>query len=154
VAQSRKPLPRVLEYRYLYKYSRTCPSNPQHRTYNSPGSDAGREMSPSRIGENSNSSHNNSFNTNSFNTISFSNVSNVNNFSSTDERTEILAWLSPLNPWIRHDDIRAHRVEHVGDWLLRTEEYRNWFDGIRDGESDNSTLLCYGDPGVGKTHIR
>ena len=119
-------------------------------------------MSPSCVGENSNSSNNNnSFNNDSFNntnsfnnTISINHVSNVNNFGSADERAEILAWLSPLDPWIRHDDIRAHRVEHVGDWLLRTEEYRNWFDGIRGGESNNSVLLCYGDPGVGKTHIR
>ena len=79
---------------------------------------------------------------------------NVNNFGDDNERADILAWLSPLEPWIRHDYIRAHRVEHVGDWLLGTEEYRNWFDGICGSESDNSALFCYGDPGVGKTHIR
>jgi len=122
-------------------------------------------MSNSRAGENSSSSNNNSFNNNSFNntnslnttvsntTISFSHVSNVNNLSNADERAEILLWLSPLDPWIRHDDIRTQRVEHVGDWLLRTKEYRSWFDGIRGGESDNSALFCYGDPGVGKTYI-
>ena len=80
-------------------------------------------------------------------------MSNVN-FGSADERTEILAWLSPLDPWIRHNEIRAQRVEHVGDWLLQTEEYQSWFDGISSGESDNSALFCYGDPGVGKTYIR
>jgi len=79
-------------------------------------------------------------------------VSNVN-FGSADERTAILAWLSPLEPCVRHHDIRDQRVEEVGDWLLRTEEYRNWVDGIRGGESDNSALFCYGDPGVGKTYI-
>ena len=116
-------------------------------------------MSQSRVGENSNSSNNNnssinnSFNTNSFNPISSNHVSSVKNPGGADERAEILAWLSPLDPWIRHHDIREHRVEHVGDWLLRTEEYRNWFDGIRDGESDNSALFCYGGPGVGKTYI-
>ena len=100
-------------------------------------------MSQSRVGENSNSFNNNS---NSFNI--------VNNFSSADERAEILAWLSPLEPQIRHHDIRVHRVKDVGDWLFRTEEYQNWFDGIRHRESDNSALFCYGDPGVGKTYIR
>ena len=106
-------------------------------------------MSQSRFGESSYSSNSNSFNTNNY-----FNVHNVNNFGSTDERAEVLAWLSPLEPRIRHDDIRTRRVEHVGDWLLRTEGYRNWFDGIPGGESDNSVLFCYGDPGVGKTYIR
>ena len=102
-----------------------------------------REMSQSRVGGNTNSFSNN---TNSFNT--------VNNFGSVDERAEILAWLSPLEPQIRHNDIRVHRVKGVGDWLFRTEEYQNWFHGIHCGESDNSALFCYGDPGVGKTYMR
>ena len=80
-----------------------------------------REMSQSRARGNSNSFNNNSFNnTVSFNnTSSFNNVCNVN-FDSADEATEILAWLSPLDPQIRHQNIREHRVEHVGDWLLYT----------------------------------
>ena len=113
-------------------------------------------MSQSRVGESSNSCNNsNSFNTNnSFNnTFSFKNVHNVNNLGSTDERDRILAWISPLEPRIRHHGIRAHRVEDVGDWLLQTEEYRNWFDGTRDGKPDNSALFCCGAPGVGKTYI-
>ena len=100
-------------------------------------------MSQSRVGENSNSFNNN---TNSFNI--------VNNFRSADERAEILAWLSPLEPQIRHNDIRVRRVKDVGDWLFRTEEYQNWFGGICGGEPDNSALFCYGDPGVGKTYMR
>jgi len=76
------------------------------------------------------------------------------NLGSRDETAEILAWLSPLEPQTRHDYIRADRVEDVGDWLLRTEEYQSWFDGIRGGEPNNSTLFCYGVPGVGKTYIR
>jgi len=110
------------------------------------------EMSQSCVGEGSGSRrNNNSFNTNSFNnTFSFK---NVNTFGITDERDKILNRISPLEPRIRHHDIRAHRVKHVGDWLLETEEYRNWLDGIRGGEPDKSTLFCYGDPGVGKTYI-
>ena len=103
-------------------------------------------MSQSRVVENSNSFNNN---TNSFNI--------VNNFGSADERAEkaeILAWLSPLEPRIRHNDIRVHRVKDVGDWLFRTEEYQNWFHGICGGEPDNSALFCCGDPGAGKTYIR
>jgi len=112
-------------------------------------------MSQPRVGEGSNSSNNsNSFNTNSFNTISFNHVATVNNYEGVGERDKILAWLSPLEPQLKHQDIRAHRVEDVGYWLLRKEEYRNWFDGIRGGEPDNSALFCYGAPGVGKTYIR
>ena len=106
-------------------------------------------MSQSRVGENSNSLNND---TNSFNT--------ENNFGSADERVErveraeILAWLSRLEPQMRHDGIRVRRVKDVGDWLFRTEEYQNWFDGICGGEPDNSALFCYGDPGAGKTYMR
>ena len=92
-------------------------------------------------------------NINSFNTnVSFNNVSN--NYTATDEKSEILAWLSPLEPQRRHQDIRTRRVNEVGDWLLRTEEYRNWLGGIRGGKSNGSALFCYGDPGVGKTYMR
>ena len=109
-------------------------------------------MPQPRLGENSNSLNiSNSFNINSFN-----NVYNVN-FGGTnekDEKAESIAWLSSLDPRIRHQDIREHRVEHVGDWLLRSEEYQNWRDGIHGGGRNNSTLFCYGDPGVGKTYIR
>ena len=149
--------------------------NPQYRTHNIPNGNKKTEMSQSPVGENGSSSDNidsfytDSFNyTNSFNntttnntttnntvtnnTISVSHVPNVN-IGSADEKTEILAWLSPLDPWIPHHDIRAQRVEYVGDWLLQTEEYRTWVDGIRGEGSDNSVLFCHGDPGVGKTYI-
>jgi len=102
-------------------------------------------MSQSRAGASSNSFNINSFNENSFNTVNY--------FLSPEQKAELLAWLSPLDPWIRHHDIRTERVEHVGDWLLRTEEYWSWFNGFRVGESDNSALFCYGDPGVGKTYM-
>ena len=43
-------------------------------------------------------------------------------------------------------------MEGVGDWVLRTEEFVNWHTG-EDG-AVSPVLFCYGDPGVGKTHIR
>jgi len=70
------------------------------------------------------------------------------------EESRILAWLSPLEPWKRHEDIRAHRADGVGDWLLETEEYRGWFGGNSEGQLGGSALFCYGSPGVGKTYIR
>ena len=75
----------------------------------------------------------------------------VNNFTITDDRSNILSWLSPLEPRLRHQDIRDQRVENVGEWLLQTEEYRSWSAG---SGSDSAVLFCYGDPGVGKTYIR
>ena len=97
-------------------------------------------------------SHHIKDNINSFNTnVSFN---NVNTYTTTDEESDILAWLSPLEPQIRHYDIRTRRVEEVGDWFLRTEEYQSWLDGTRGGNSDGSAVFCYGGPGVGKTYIR
>jgi len=91
-------------------------------------------------------------NTHSFNTANpFNNV--WNNCTIADDRSGILAWLSPLER-TRHDDIRARRIENVGDWLLQTEEYRNWLGGTSNGGPNFSALFCYGDPGVGKTYIR
>ena len=69
-------------------------------------------------------------------------------------RIEILQWLSPLEPQIRHYDIRAQRIRDVGDWILGAEEYRGWFDDIHEGKAGGSALFCYGHPGVGKTYIK
>ena len=97
------------------------------------------------------SQHHISDNINSFN----SSVNNVwNNYTVVDEKSEILAWLSPLEPQKRHHDIQTRRVNEVGDWLLQTEEYRNWLGGARGAKSDGSALFYHGGPGVGKTYIR
>ena len=91
-------------------------------------------------------------NVNSFHTnISVNNVSN--SYKVVDEKSQILAWLSPLEPQRRHHDIRTRRVGEVGNWLQQTEEYQNWFGGVCEGKS-GSALFCYGGPGVGKTYIR
>ena len=78
----------------------------------------------------------------------------TNNFTIADERSQILSWLSPLEPNVRHHDVRDRRVEGVGEWLLQTEQFRSWCTGSEGGESDHGVLFCYGDPGVGKTYIR
>ena len=96
------------------------------------------------------SQHHISDNINSFNIIN--NVGNKN--AVADEKCEILAWLSPLEPQKRHHDLQTRRVDEVGGWLMQTEEYRNWLGGIGEGNSDGSALFCYGGPGVGKTYIR
>jgi len=73
-----------------------------------------------------------------------------------DNRSDILAWLSPLDPKARHQDVRERRVEDIGGWVLQTEEFKSWSAGTGSGraESDKPVLFCYGGPGVGKTYIR
>ena len=98
-------------------------------------------------------SHSFSNNSHSFNT-NYTTVSVSNNLAFADDRPNILAWLSPIDPKLRHQDIQDHRVERIGEWLLQTEEFRNWYAGSGEGESDDAVLFCYGNPGVGKTYIR
>jgi len=83
------------------------------------------------------------------------NVSNTNNiiFTTTDDEPKILAWLSPLEPQVRHHDICEQRVDSVGNWLLETKEFKGWYNGDENGGSDHSALFCYGEPGVGKSFI-
>ena len=83
---------------------------------------------------------------------------NINSFNTTvtfaDNRSNILSWLSPLEPRLRHQDIQERRVEDVGEWLLQTEEFRNWYACSGASEYDDAVLFCNGGPGVGKTYIR
>ena len=93
-------------------------------------------------------------NTNSLNTtVNVSNTAITNNLTFADDRHNLLCWISPLDPKLKHQDIQARRVENIGEWLLRTEEFRSWEAGSGGDESDNAVLFCYGDPGVGKTYI-
>ena len=86
------------------------------------------------------------------NTNSFNNV--WNNYTIADDRSQLLTWLSPLEPKLRHRDIQERRVGNVGEWLMETEEFRNWRSWSGEGEGDKPILFCYGAPGVGKTFIR
>ena len=80
------------------------------------------------------------------------NVSNNYNTIVADEKAQILAWLSPLEPQARHQDIRTQRLSGVGEWALRTQEFLNWRNC--EDTSVDPTLFFSGDPGVGKTYIR
>jgi len=88
-----------------------------------------------------------SFNNNSFNTVSYS-------CTVADDRSQLLTWLSPLEPRLRHKTIQESRVKGVGEWVLETEEFGSWYAGSGGSESNKAVLFCYGDPGVGKTFIR
>ena len=86
------------------------------------------------------------------------NVGNVSNSYNTinvgvdEESSHIQAWLSPLEPEIRHRAVSRGRMNGVGDWVLRRNEFETWC-GSQDGSGD-PTLVCYGGQGVGKTFIR
>ena len=85
------------------------------------------------------------------------NVSNSYNnviiLTAADDESKVLAWLSPLEPEVRHQDICDQRVDGIGGWLLETKEFRSWYNGNEKGETDQAALFCYGDPGVGKSYI-
>ena len=80
------------------------------------------------------------------------NVWNNCNISVSDEKRRVLEWLSPLASRERHQAVRDSRADGVGDWLLHTREFSTWRT-LEDGAAQ-PVLLCYGDPGVGKTYMR
>ena len=88
------------------------------------------------------------------------NTHSFNNYVVADDQSKLLAWLSPLEPKLRHRDIQGRRFDNVGEWLLQTEEFRRWYDwsgegeGEGEGKSGKGVLFCYGGPGVGKTFMR
>jgi len=90
--------------------------------------------------------HANSFNTNAFNVC--------NKYTVADDRSQLLAWLSPLEPRLRHRDIQERRVDNIGEWLTQTEVFKSWHDWSGESERDKAVLFGYGDPGAGKTFIR
>jgi len=85
-------------------------------------------------------------------TDSYKNVWNNCEISVSDEKRQILEWLSPMAPRERHQAVRDGRMEGVGDWLLGTSEFEEWHAG--EDRAVNPVLFCYGDPGVGKTYLR
>ena len=85
------------------------------------------------------------------------NINSFNNFFNfitgiDEEGSQILQWLSPLEPQQRHQSVRTSRLDGVGNWVLENSEFRKW----RDGEDNcvEPVLFCYGNPGVGKTYVR
>ena len=101
--------------------------------------------------ENFSNNYENCSNTNTHNTNTY-NTGTVN-YITADDRLEILAWLSPLVPRVRHRDIASRRVGSIGEWLLETEEFKRWHEGSREDGSYHQTLFCDGNPGAGKSYI-
>ena len=87
---------------------------------------------------------------NSYNTITLNKAITVNK--ADDEDNQIKQWLSPLEPRHRHQSVQDGRLSGVGGWLLEKNEFLEWSGS--EGIPEQAVLFCYGDPGVGKTHIR
>ena len=85
-------------------------------------------------------------------TDSYKNVWNNCEILVSDEKRQILEWLSPMAPRERHRAIREGRVDGVGSWYLRTNEFAKWHTS--EDQVANPVLFGYGDPGVGKTYLR
>ena len=60
------------------------------------------------------------------------NVGNVSNSYNTinvgmdEESSRIQAWLSPLEPEIRHRAVSRGRMDGVGEWVLQRNEFEVW----------------------------
>jgi len=80
------------------------------------------------------------------------NITSSFNTYTSDEDSQIMHWLSPLEPNKRHQGVRIDRFDGVGDWLLETGEFREWRGS--EGGADKAVLFCSGNPGVGKTYLR
>ena len=87
---------------------------------------------------------------NSFNQTNSNNI--TTNITYVNKRTKLLNWLSPLQPRVRHNDVRVRRQDGIGEWFLRADEFLRWRDG--KGGFGKPTLFCSGNPGVGKTFLR
>ena len=82
------------------------------------------------------------------------NVSSFNTFNVAVYQNSwwVQPWLSPLEPRKKHQDVSNKRLDGIGEWVLQRDEFTSWSNG--QDNTVNSTLLCYGDQGVGKTYIR
>ena len=119
----------------------------QHKPLSTPLSPNFKQLNQHHNGEFFKMAQSFSNNHNSFN------IATTFNTTVSDDRSEILAWLSPLEPRVRHRDIGARRVDNIGAWLLETDEFKCWNNGSREDRSYNPTLFCDGNPGVGKSYI-
>ncbi|KAJ7706636.1 hypothetical protein B0H14DRAFT_3026059, partial [Mycena olivaceomarginata] len=61
------------------------------------------------------------------------------------ERTQIIAWLSPINFFLQQADISQSQQKGTGKWLFTDPHFQQWESG------SGKTLWCHGIPGAGKT---
>jgi len=57
-----------------------------------------------------------------------------------------------MAPRERHQAVSDGRMDGIGTWLLRTNEFETWHKS--EDQAVNPVLFYHGDPGVGKTYLR
>ncbi|KAJ6506847.1 ankyrin repeat-containing domain protein [Mycena sanguinolenta] len=62
------------------------------------------------------------------------------------ERSTIIEWLSPINPFQRQRDIFSTLEPGTGEWLLEDPKFKAW-------EAGSKPLWCHGIAGAGKTML-
>lgn len=58
---------------------------------------------------------------------------------------EILNWLTPINYWNVQEVTLQWQQPGTSQWLIDTAEYKTWLN------APGRTLVCWGEPGTGKT---
>jgi len=70
----------------------------------------------------------------------------VENREDIELREAVLKWLTPIDYAPQQHDFFSRRHEGTGQWLLDTDEFKQWL-----GPGTHHTLYCPGIPGAGKT---
>ncbi|KAJ7500128.1 hypothetical protein FB451DRAFT_50793 [Mycena latifolia] len=78
---------------------------------------------------------------NSVNNAAYDQQQHIN----SEQRAKIIAWLSPLNFFLRQAEITRVRQAGTGGWFLGHQRFQEW------EASAGGTLWCRGIPGAGKT---
>ncbi|ETS75072.1 hypothetical protein PFICI_13556 [Pestalotiopsis fici W106-1] len=64
---------------------------------------------------------------------------------------QALEWLSPLDPFLRHEEIQTSRLPGTCKWISEDSDFISWAQTLHPDKSDD--VCCrIGDPGQGKTY--
>lgn len=74
-------------------------------------------------------------------------IESLRNHQKNQEMRDIIAWISPLKFWSKHQDIFAKHQEGTGSWLFKDPKFSAWKTGTQ------RVMWCPGVPGAGKTII-
>lgn len=69
-------------------------------------------------------------------------------FVDEERQARIIRWLSTTAYAVHHETVSERRLEDFGQWLLKTSDYRDWYQS-----SSPAVFLLHGIPGSGKTHL-
>ncbi|OAP55160.1 hypothetical protein AYL99_10860 [Fonsecaea erecta] len=61
------------------------------------------------------------------------------------KQSDMVAWLSRFNFWVKQESILQRAQEGTGQWILRHPSFISWVT------RESGLLWCHGEPGVGKT---